>query len=92
MRRAGPRAALTRLSAHRLGLSGTERVTIEVMSMSTNAMYPRGDAPPARALRADDGARMLMGLKQPTRVRVEPPSTVKSSTVSTAQGAASPST
>jgi hypothetical protein len=42
-------------------------------------------------LYADDAARMLMGLKLPTRVRVEPPSTVKSSTVSTAQGAVSPS-
>jgi hypothetical protein len=43
-------------------------------------------------LYADDAARMLEGLKLPTRVRVEPPSTVKSSTGSTAQGAASPST
>jgi hypothetical protein len=43
-------------------------------------------------LYADDAARMLMGLKLPTRVRVEPPSTVKSSTQSPATGAASPST
>ena len=43
-------------------------------------------------LYADDAARMLEGLKLPTRVRVEPPSTAKSSTPSTAPGAASPST
>jgi hypothetical protein len=43
-------------------------------------------------LYADDAARMLMGVKLPTRVRVEPPSTVKSSTQSPATGAASPST
>jgi hypothetical protein len=42
-------------------------------------------------LYADDAARMLLGLKLPTRVRVEPPSAVRSSTQPAATGAASPS-
>jgi hypothetical protein len=42
-------------------------------------------------LYAGDAARMLLGLNLPTRVRVEPPSTVQSSAQSAATGAASPS-
>jgi hypothetical protein len=42
-------------------------------------------------LYAEDAARVLMGLKPPTRVGVEPPSTARPSPPSTAPGAASPS-